>query len=676
MSRSKYSIILVEDNPVEAELLQEYLSNQFAQDFEVFHARSLTEFEVAFRSIHCDAIILDLSLPDSEGIETILRIQSLAGSKPLIVLTGNDSDELAVRSIQKGAQEYISKDQIDALSIVRIIVQSIERQKIRNAMLLDEAKKNTKEQQFKQIIESASCGIVMLDRANTIKYCNKKARELFAIEDVRSTGYKFKHTVSDKGTITIRSDKYHTTKILQTNVESCKYDSKLRIVYAFDITKYIATRDSLLQSANYDSMTKIYNRQYFDKSLSRMFEKCQHNDAMTFSLCLVDCDNFKKINDIYGHDVGDQVLMAAASILEESIRPSDVVARIGGDEFAIILDNVGSAADIITLCRRMIGRFDNELRIQGKPIKATVSLGIARYDSHYENPDQLYKDADKALYAAKEQGRDRYEIFDYSMKASAIIEETMEDKLHSAIENMEFDLTFQPMSVAYNGDIVGYEALLRWQADDCLVHYPEEIFQLAGNIGYEFDIDNWVIEKALKRISSLRKQNAQASPLHLNVNLQIRTIMHHEFAGRLARLCAGNNIKNKDVILEINHSALESMRNHREVENQISCLKDKGFEILLDNFGKRNSDLDTIRKLMPRYVELGRNIIEHINEKPYIGLIKSLVDYCHFLDIQVVAEGIESQPEYETLNRLGVDYVKGRHLSGMANVEVISDDQE
>jgi|GEM_PF-3174837 len=661
MDKGCYTVILIEDNESEALLFQEYLNDQFCRDFEVIHVSSISEFRTVNESIRSDVIVLDLSLPDSEGIETILKVKSMADPIPVIVLTGEDDDDMAVKSIKKGAQEYLSKSQLTTLSIVRIIVQAIERQKIRNAMLLDRKSQQGKEKLFKEVIETLGCGIVRVDSENKILFSNRRSKELLGHSFCR-VGRDFQHDIPQDGRTLIQGGDPGATKALEMTAERCPVQENCVVITVYDVSKHIESRENLMQVANRDSLTGLYNRQYFDRSLKRTFERSKRSSSGSFALCLIDCDRFKDVNDSLGHDKGDELLREVAYILEKGIRPTDCLARIGGDEFAIILDDVESWSDITTVPSRIVRSFEKELVVSDTVIKTSVSIGIAKYDNEYDSIEQIFKDADRALYSAKQQGRNCYELFDISMRADAIMESATMDKLRAAIDHDALSLEFQPICVAHSGAVMGYESLLRWKSSNKQTYFPAEVFEYAEKTGLSSKIDFWVFKDALARLRTMRLNDKQIPPLKLNINLSLQTLLTQGVDRILASWCDQCGIERSDISFEIRQSDLSSQDSRQNAMKQVSMLKSAGFQILVDNFGSVNYDLAMILESSPHVVELGRPIVDRIDSTEYQGLVRGIVGYCHNLDIKVLAEGVENQMEFEMMTELGVDYMKGEYI--------------
>jgi diguanylate cyclase (GGDEF)-like protein len=420
-----------------------------------------------------------------------------------------------------------------------------------------------------------------------------------------------------------------------------------------------AKDEQLYVQANYDTLTALPNRQYFMDQLARRLAQAQR-DPRQFALLVVDLDHFKRINDTQGHEAGDDVLRQTAERLKQCVRETDTVARLGGDEFTIVLPQVKSARDSESVAQHIIESMAAPFLVAGKEQFLNASIGIALYPADGTTAEALLRNADTAMYRAKEGGRGRYVYFEERMNVAALARVSLERELRRAVENNEFTLWYQPQLDLRTGRISGAEALLRWECPGQEMRTPADFIHLAEDTGLIEPIGEWVLREACRQFRAWRGEGI-ALPL-VAVNVSIRQFRQPAFVESVGSILRSTGMAPKCLELEITEGLLHET--NIAAATLLEPLHAMGVTFSLDDFGTGYSSLASVKRFPLATIKIDRTFIADLSADDESGSVAAaVIATAHALRKRVVAEGVETERQAAILARLGCDHLQGHFCS-------------
>ncbi len=421
-----------------------------------------------------------------------------------------------------------------------------------------------------------------------------------------------------------------------------------------------AKDEQLYFQANYDTLTALPNRQYFMDQLARRLTQAQR-DPRQFALLVVDLDHFKLINDTLGHEAGDDVLRQTAERLKQCVRETDTVARLGGDEFTIVLPQIKSARDSESVAQHIIESMAAPFLVGGKEEFLNASIGIALYPADGTTAEELLRNADTAMYRAKEGGRGRYVYFEERMNVAALARVSLERELRQAVENDEFSLWYQPQLDLRTGRISGAEALLRWECPGREMRTPADFIQLADETGLIEPIGEWVLREACRQFRAWQDEGL-ALPL-VAVNVSIRQFRQPALRrDGCGRSCRSTGMAPQCLELEITEGLLHE--SNSAAAALLEPLHAMGVTFGLDDFGTGYSSLASIKRFPLSTIKIDRTFVADLGADDESGSVAAaIIATAHALRKRVVAEGVETERQAAILARLGCDHLQGHFCS-------------
>lgn len=421
-----------------------------------------------------------------------------------------------------------------------------------------------------------------------------------------------------------------------------------------------------LRQAVTDNLTGLRNRTAFVKDLSETLEFCSMEEK-SISVLFLDLDRFKHVNDTFGHSVGDLVLIRVAEMLRALENKDRIIYRLGGDEFTII--NMKSKEDIF-LSETIIKSFEKPLIIDNKEIYTTTSIGIARYPEAGNDVDTLTRNADSAMYMAKEQGKNRFWIYSKSIHHNKLGVLELENDLRKSINKEEFFLNFQPIIDIKQQIVSSFEVLIRWKHPTKGIISPEIFIPLAEETGLIVPIGEWVLKNACLQYNEWIKP--QHKDIKLAVNLSARQIQQNKLVNSLEDILVKTNFEPKNLELEITESSI--MKNLEESIERLRLLRDESISIIVDDFGIEYSSLNYLKLLPINTLKIDKSFVNGIlKNRSDRSIIKAMIEIGHSLDITVIAEGVENKAQYEYLKTLGCDRIQGYYFSKPVEVDRIAE---
>jgi diguanylate cyclase (GGDEF)-like protein/PAS domain S-box-containing protein len=424
----------------------------------------------------------------------------------------------------------------------------------------------------------------------------------------------------------------------------------------------------------HDSLTGLPNRLSFVDALNEALRRAAAPEAPV-GILFLDLDHFKLINDSMGHHAGDELLRAVAPRLRAHLRPGDVVARFGGDEFGILVDRLADEAEAVAIADRVAAAFAEPYSTGGAEHFVTASLGIAVARPSASEPvdaEQLIRDADAAMYRAKERGRARCELFDAEMRARAVHRLEVERELRHALRRDELLLHYQPVVALGSGEITGLEALVRWRHPNRGLLDPSEFVSIAEDSGLIDPIGRWVQEGACRQLLEWHEQRPDQRPLDVSVNLSARQVAHRDLADSVAEILARTGLDPVHLRLEITESVL--VEESASAIATLEALSEIGVGLVLDDFGTGYSSLAYLNRFPFDALKIDRSFVDVLGvEEERTAIVEAIIGMARALSLDVIAEGVENDVQLSELRRLGCDYAQGHLFSRALPPERLAD---
>jgi diguanylate cyclase (GGDEF)-like protein/PAS domain S-box-containing protein len=425
-----------------------------------------------------------------------------------------------------------------------------------------------------------------------------------------------------------------------------------------DVTEKVEIQNQLKHDALHDALTGLPNRTLLIERIALALERRHRHPEFNFALLFLDLDRFKVINDSMGHQVGDDLLLAIAQKLTALIQPVDLAARLSGDEFVVLLEDVEDASHAVHVAEHILRDFQQPFTLQGREVFVSTSIGIVLSSPHYQQGDDLLRDADIALYRAKANGKACYAIFDPEMHQQVLREMYLENALRQALEQQQFILHYQPVVSLKTGRIKGFEALVRWQHPQQGLISPAKFIPLAEETGLIVPLGNWILREACRQLSLWQAQYPIAQPLTLSVNLSPRQLQDANLIDELEAILAATAIAPQCLTLEITESVLIE-----DIEHTIGLLSEiraHGVGLSIDDFGTGYSSLSYLHRFPFTALKVDQSFVSKLGqqqENP--GIVRTIVALADSLGLDAIAEGIETPDQLTFLQDIHCECGQG-----------------
>jgi diguanylate cyclase (GGDEF)-like protein/PAS domain S-box-containing protein len=438
-----------------------------------------------------------------------------------------------------------------------------------------------------------------------------------------------------------------------------------------DITRRKDREAQLLRHAFHDKLTGLPDRTLFLERANRCMKRRQRRPSYWFAVLFLDLDRFKIVNDSLGHVIGDQLLISTARKLESCLRPGDTVARLGGDEFGILLDDIRDVSDATHVAERILQQLATPAILDGHEIYTTSSIGIALVSNSYERPEDLLRDADVAMYRAKALGKARFAIFDSAMHADGKNLLQLEADLRHAITNHEFRVEYQPVINLASGRIEGFEAFLRWNHPQRGLVPPSQFVPVAEETGLLVGLDRWVLGEACRQMYTWQKQFPMQSLLTMSVNLSARQFSQSDLVEEIDRIVRRSSLSPRCLRLELTERSL--LANPDSTEAALLELKKQGIQLSLDDFGTGYSSLSHLHRFSFDALKVDQSFISQMDNVKNDEVVRAIITIAHNLNMNVIAEGVETAEQLTRLRALDCHYGQGYLFSGPLEASAVRD---
>jgi diguanylate cyclase (GGDEF)-like protein len=418
------------------------------------------------------------------------------------------------------------------------------------------------------------------------------------------------------------------------------------------------SREHFRYVAFHDTLTNLPNRALLNNHLQLSIDRAKIESSHLFALLFLDLDRFKNINDSLGHVAGDQMLISTARRLEECLRPVDMVARLGGDEFAILLNGVEEHADVIRVAERVQRELTRPLNLNGHEVYTTASMGITLSTNGYEHPENILRDADTAMYHAKEKGKARYEIFDAVMHARAVARLQLENDLRRALERHELAVYYQPIISLADGRISGFEALVRWHHPQRGFVSPADFIPIAEETGLIIELGRWVLEESCRQMHAWHLLYPGEKPLTISVNLSGKQFTQSNLIDQIKQIMNETGLDPRSLKLEITESVV--MENAEIASSMLQQLRALGVKLSIDDFGTGYSSLSYLHRFPVNTLKIDRSFISRLGAgDENTEIVRTILTLANNLSMDVVAEGVETEKHLQLLREMQCQYAQG-----------------
>jgi diguanylate cyclase (GGDEF)-like protein/PAS domain S-box-containing protein len=708
---SSNSILVVDDTPANLKVLFDILQDA---GFRVSIAKSGESALVKAEESNLDLILLDVMMPKLNGFETCRRLKSNPKTQniPVIFLSALSETVDKVTGFQVGGADYITKPFQTEEVLARVRTQlALQTAKVQLLNLTSELEKRVQkrteqlatinqqllqeitdrreaqdallksEKQFRLAFDLAPIGIALTTLKGKFLQVNSALCRMFEYDEQELYTFSWMELAypDDLPVSDTLEGKLQRGEISHFQIESRYLTKTGKIVYALanftavcdvmgkplhllgqfvDLSDRKQAEEQLVYNTLHDSLTRLPNRNLLQERLSLSLERAKQNEDYLFALLCIDLDRFKVVNESLGHQIGDELLLAIAKKLKQIVRPTDMVARLGGDEFAILLDPIEDIKDAIHIAQRLCEQLNIPVRLAGQEVVASASVGIVLGDVDYERSSSMLRDADIAMYRAKAKGKGCYEVFAHGMYAQALARLQLENELRLAIERQEFQLFYQPIVSLLSGEIMGFEALARWQHRERGFISPDEFIPLAEETGAIVPLGEWVLQTACEQMVLWQKQYPKAASLTVGVNLSAEQLREPDFIAKVDRILAQTGLRGGNLNLELTESML--MDRVEQLLNLLSQLKARGIQLSIDDFGTGYSSLSYLHRFPVDYLKIDRSFIMNLQERgDHSAIVQTIVALANQMKLKAIAEGVEESSHLHLLQVMGCHEAQG-----------------
>ncbi|HUQ48411.1 MAG TPA: EAL domain-containing protein [Gemmatimonadaceae bacterium] len=437
-----------------------------------------------------------------------------------------------------------------------------------------------------------------------------------------------------------------------------------------DLSQKRQTQEHLLYSTLHDALTGLPNRSLFTERLRHAMRRAARHPDDLFAVLFLDLDRFKDVNDNLGHFAGDELLRAVARRLEACLRPEDTVARLSGDEFAILLESITEASDAGRVAERIEEALSFPINLAGSEVLTSASMGIVTSSMAHDQPEQILRSADMAMYRAKAAGRARYEMFDRTMHTDALARLQLETDLRRAVELGEFRLHYQPLVSLKTGRVTGLEALVRWEHPSRGLVHPGDFIPIAEETGLIVPMGRWVLDEACRQMKEWHHSHPRTEPLTIGVNLSAKQFSQPDIVDQIRSAITSSGISPGCLRIEITESAI--IDKGTSSANVLQKIRDLGVQIYLDDFGTGYSSLSYLHGLPIDAIKIDRAFVSNMDtDEKNLRLVRTILTLAEIVGVRAEAEGISTAEQLRELRSLNCDQGQGYLFSAPITIEAV-----
>jgi diguanylate cyclase (GGDEF)-like protein/PAS domain S-box-containing protein len=658
-------VLVIDDSNAILMLLKAWLEER---NYKVKTATSAAKGLDLFSNYVFDLVVCDVEMPQINGFEFTRSVrQAESRWTPIIFMSTINKEDYYKKGFDAGGDFYFVKPLNQ--QIFNAYLSGIERMHNMRTQLEDANKELT------SLRENSQDGIVSFDQQGIIYNINGSGAKIFLMSVEYIIGkniYKLLSPTSPDQTGSSNPSVRHnshaieynyystsgTKKYIEMSVTRCVNERKVLYTGIMrDITERKSLEEQLTYTAQYDTLTGLPNRALFLDRIEQSLLRAKRANRI-IALLFIDLDRFKAINDTLGHSTGDELLVSVAERLQHQVRSSDTVARLAGDEFVIILDDFVDSAFIATISENIVHSFREPFLIKERQLYVTISIGVAISSEHCMDAETLIKQADMAMYRAKESGRNGLFFYTNELNALNLYRMELSNSLNQAIDNAELSIFFQPQVSSDNSKLVGAEALLRWKHPEIGYVSPIDFIPLLEDTGLIVRVTEWVFEYTICQWKDWITRGIVTEDCKLSINLSAKQFTDEQSFNVLLSILEKFSFSTENLILEITESVM--MTNTDVTRRILNSLSEQGIEISLDDFGTGYSSLSYISQYPISHIKIDKSFVDKIQSTPQDrAIILAIINMAKSLNIAVTAEGVDTDKKFEYLRNSGCDYHQG-----------------
>ncbi|PLX96829.1 MAG: hypothetical protein C0621_01215 [Desulfuromonas sp.] len=622
-----------------------------------------------------DLILLDLIMPEMDGFATCAALRQLPQSRhtPIMAVTGADDTISIHHAFDVGVTDFVTKQIKGELLVYRILYM------LRSSSTLQELIRSEERLTiYREAMECLPIGVTMTDAEGRITYMNPAEAEMhgFNRDELlhRSAGSlgpgRLRKKIlpsemeelgvwSRESTNLRKNGDEFPVQLSSICVRNGQGDALGMVTVCEDITERKEAEKQIEHLAFYDTLTGLPNRWMFQDRLNQAIALAER-DQSRFALFFLDLDRFKDINDTLGHQHGDKLLEAVAQRLQETMRKADTFARLGGDEFTLILTGLEGHTGAAMAARRLLELFDAPFIIEGRPVRSSASVGVAIYPDDGTCVDDLLRNADTAMYHAKGHGGRSYRFFSREMHEEIVEKISLEGELRRALEKEEFELYYQPQFDLANGQLVGCEALVRWQHPERGLIMPGEFIPLLEETGLILPLGDWVLKTACQQAKEWL--DAGFASCRMAVNISSAQFRKAGFLDELDAVLSVTGLPPSLLELELTESlVMERSDKSREL---LAGIRERGIQLSIDDFGTGYSSLSYLKNFPIQRIKIDRSFItDVVHSQDDAAIVEAIILMARSLGLKVIAEGVETVDQIDFLRHRQCEEVQGYYFS-------------
>ena len=666
-------VLIVEDSESDAVILLRQLRRSGYAPHSV-RVETAEEMAQSLDSHTWDVVIADYSLPRFSAAAALDVLHSKGQDLPFIILSGTIGEQSAVEAMRAGAHDYIMKG--NAARLIPAIEREMrEAQERANRRRAEQAVRDN-ERRFRSLIEHSSDITTVIDAEGTIVYESPSVERLLGHVPGDLIGSKIQARVHPEDVDALMTAVFEkpedgvpsvefrlqtsdgSWRSLEATVNHLLENPDVRgiVLNCRDITARKRDEETIRHLAYFDALTGLPNRTLFNDRLAQALAHARRHGSPGVAIMFFDLDRFKTINDTLGHGVGDELLRATAQRLTAALREEDTVARLGGDEFLFLLSGVHDVEDAARIGQKILDLFIQPFHVLGHELHVTTSIGISLFPIDGSDAETLIRNADTALYRAKEGGRNRYQLYAPAMNAIALKRLVIENGLRRALERNELVLHYQPLVSLQSGNIVSVEALLRWRHPDLGDLSPTEFIPMAEETGLIVPLTRWVLRAACEQMK--RWRSAGMALESISVNVSARRFNDANLPAMISDVLQSTGLEGKFLTIELTESVM--MENAEATISTLQQLKERGIHISIDDFGTGYSSLSYLKRLPIDALKIDKSFVRDIpSDGDDAAIAMLIISMAHDLKLSVVAEGVETEAQREFLETKHCDLMQG-----------------
>src|SRR6266404_5465880 len=674
-------LLIVDDNEMNRDMLARRLARKGYVIGMAENAQGLLE---RVKQDAIDLVLLDIEMPELTGLDALktLREHYSPGELPIIMVTAKTQSDDIVKALDLGANDYLTKPVDFPVAVARIGTQLAHKH-------AQEALKES-EERYSLAARGSNDGLWDWNLSANVVHFSPRWKAMLGyqeneIDDRPSEWFDRIHDADrDRVKEEIAAHQKGVTPHFQSEHRVLHKDGTFRWMLSRGVAVHDASGKTLRMAGSQtditegkvsDPLTGLPNRLLFIDRVGRLIKHTKRRKDQLFAVLFMDLDGFKMINDSMGHLIGDQLLLGVANRLEKCLRSTDTVARLGetftvarlgGDEFTVLLDDIKDPSDAKRAAERMMKALVAPFILGGKEVFTSVSIGIALSNSAYEQPDEILRDADTAMYRAKSLGKARYEVFDADMRASVMARLQLETDLRRALERGEFRNFYQPIVALVSGEIAGFEALLRWQHPTRGLLGPSEFIPVPEETRLIRELGWWNFRAACRQIKEWR--TGAHRHLTISVNLSAKQFLQPKLVEDIKELLGDLALPPEALKLEITESTV--MGDPTAAVGMLQHIKSLGIQLAIDDFGTGYSSLSYLHRFPLDTLKIDRSFISSMGDDGEgMEIARTILPMANNLRLDVVAEGVETIQQVALLKKLHCKYGQGYYFSRPLSAE-------